>query len=79
MPPTNMPILWMRLAARWKTDGAGDGERCSHIPWQSSWSSLSSEPSSQMESGSMPVELSRKNAFRSGERGRGDGDLPLGS
>lgn len=31
-----------------------------------------------MESGSTPVELSGKNAFRSGEGGRGDGDRPLG-
>ena len=77
MPPTNVPILWTKLAARWETDEAGDGERCCHIPWSSSWSS-SSEPSSDMESGSMPVELSGKNAFRSGEGGRGDGDLPLG-
>ena len=78
MPPTNVPILWWtKLAARRETDEAGDGERCCHIPWSSSWSSLSSEPSSDMESGSMPVELSGKNAFQSGEGGRGEGDLRL--
>ena len=77
MPPTNVPILWTKLAARWETDEAGDGGRYCHIPWSSCWSSLSSEPSSDMESGSMPVELSGKNAFQSGEGGRGDGDLPL--
>ena len=78
MPPTNVPILWTKLAARWETDEAGDGERCCHIPWSSSWSSLSSEPLSEMETGSMPVELSGKNAFRSGEGRRGDDGLPLG-
>jgi hypothetical protein len=60
-----------------ETDEAGDGERCCHFPWPSSWLSSSSEPLSEMESGSMPVELSGKNAFRSGEGGRGDGHLPL--
>jgi hypothetical protein len=71
-----VPILWTKLAARWETDEAGDGERCCHFPWSSS--SSSSEPLPEMESGSMPVELSGKNAFLSGEGGRGDGDLPLG-
>ncbi|EDR01429.1 uncharacterized protein LACBIDRAFT_311015 [Laccaria bicolor S238N-H82] len=27
MPPTNVPILWTKLAARWETDDEGDGER----------------------------------------------------
>ena len=77
MPPTNVRILWIKLVARWETVETDDGERCCHIPWSSSWSSLSSEPSSDMESGSMPVELSGKNAFQSGEGGRGEGDLRL--
>ena len=77
MTPTNVPILWTMQAARWETDEAGDGGRYCHIPWSSSWSSSSSEPLSEMETGSMPVELSGKNAFQSGEGGRGDGDLLL--
>jgi hypothetical protein len=68
MLPTNAPILWTKLAARWETDEVGDGERCCHFHWSSS----SSESLSEMKSGSMAVELS---AFRSGE---GDGDFPLG-
>ena len=57
MAPTNVPILWTKQAARWETDEAGDGERCCHIPWSSSWLSSSSEPSLEMGSGSMPVAL----------------------
>ena len=77
MTPTNVPILWTKQAARWETDEAGDGGRYCHIPWSSSRLSSSSEPSLEMESGLMPVALSGKNAFQSGEGGRGDGDLPL--
>jgi len=73
-----VPILWTKLAARWETDEAGDGEPCCHIPRSSSWSLSLSELSSEMASGLMPVELSGKNVFLSGEGGWGDGDLPLG-
>ena len=59
MPPTNVSILWTKLAVRWETDEAGDGECCCHIHWPL----LSSEMLSEMESGWMPVEMSGKNTF----------------
>ena len=67
----------MKLAARWKTDEAGDGGHYCHIPWSSSWLPSSSKPLLEMESGSMPVALLGKNTFQSGEGRWGDGDLPL--
>ena len=69
-PMLNVSILWTKLAARWETDEAGDGECCCHIHWPL----LSSEMLSEMESGSMPVELSERTRF---EVGRVDGFMVI--
>lgn len=76
IPPTKLFMRWTKLAARWDTDDAGDGDRC-HFAGSSSLSSScsSSEPSNEAL-GSIPVLVSITKPFRRGEGGRGDGLRP---
>ena len=67
IPPTKLFMRWTKLAARWDTEDAGDGDRCH-------W--FSSSDSSSEALGSIPVPVSITKPFLRGEGGRGDGLRP---